>query len=107
MRTRVSMSNKFLYRALLIASVIVSAGYAVNRDFIPDVSFKGSSLAGWHTVGQAAWRGENGEITGVPKDPNGGWLVLDKGLQDLQFYSDLRCTGPCKTGILLRASKTP
>jgi len=57
-------------------------------------------------VGEAAWRATNGEITGVPKQPGGGWLVLDKGLQDVQFYTEFRCEGPCKAGVLLRAEKT-
>ncbi|MFL6450706.1 MAG: FG-GAP-like repeat-containing protein [Bryobacteraceae bacterium] len=101
------MSNKFLCRTFLIACGIVSAAYAVNRDFIPDFTFKDSSLTGWHTVGQVSWRAENGEIIGTPKDSSGGWLVLDKGYQDIQVYADVRCTGACKTGILLRAAKTP
>jgi hypothetical protein len=33
--------------------------------------------------------------------------VLDKSLQDVQFGFELRCTGGCRTGVLLRAEKTP
>ena len=36
----------------------------------------------------------------------GGWLVLDKGYQDVAFYASFRCSGACKTGVLLRAEKT-
>jgi hypothetical protein len=32
--------------------------------FTPDGSFQGSSLAGWHTLGQAAWRASDGVVTG-------------------------------------------
>ena len=33
--------------------------------------------------------------------------MLDKGYQDIAFYSSFRCSGACKTGVLLRAQKTP
>ena len=91
----------------LAAFLIVSAGFAANHDFIADVTFKGSSLNGWHTLGQAAWRADNGEIIADAKGSAGGWLVLDRSYQDLQFYGEFRCSGPCKTGVLLRAEKTP
>ena len=91
----------------LAVFVIGSATFAANHDFIADVTFKGSSLKGWHTVGNTDWRAENGEIIANPKQQSGGWLVLDKGYQDIQLYSEFRCGGPCKTGVLLRAGKTP
>ncbi len=96
------MSKKTIAAICLIGSAILAA----THDFIPDVTFKGSSLAGWHTVGAADWRAENGEIVAKPKQESGGWLVLDKGYQDLQFYASFRCTGPCKAGVLLRTQKT-
>jgi hypothetical protein len=74
-------------------------------ELFPDVVFKGSSLTGWHKLGQADWRAENGEIIGTPKD-SAGWLMLDKGYQDIAFYASFRCAGACKTGVLLRAEKT-
>jgi hypothetical protein len=92
--------------ALAAACLLVSAILAASQNFRPDVVFKGSTLAGWHTLGQADWRAEDGEIIGTPRQ-GGGWLVLDKGYQDIAFYSSFRCTGACKTGVLLRAQKTP
>ncbi len=77
-------------------------------DFIPDNIFQGSSLAAWHVVGQADWKAQNGEITGTGRPGGkGGWLMLDKSYQDLQFFAQFRCTGECKTGVLVRAQKTP
>jgi hypothetical protein len=70
------------------------------------VVFRGSTLAGWHTLGHADWRAQDGEIIGTPRQ-GGGWLVLDKGYQDIAFYSSFRCSGSCKTGVLLRAQNTP
>ena len=82
-----------------------SAIFAASQNFVPDVVFKGNSLAGWHKLGQSEWHAEDGEIIGSPRE-NGGWLVLDKGYQDIAFYASFRCAGACKSGVLLRAEKT-
>ena len=78
-----------------------------NRNFVPDWTFKGSSLSAYRTLGSADWRVENGEIVGTPRAPEGGWLILDKPLQDVQFASTFRCTGGCRTGLMLRTRTTP
>jgi hypothetical protein len=76
--------------------------------FIPDTTFKGSSLTGWHVLGQADWRAQNGEVVGTVKPAgNGGWLVLDRSYQDVGFFANFRCSGGCRTGLLFRAEKTP
>ena len=33
--------------------------------------------------------------------------MLDKSFQDVQFGADFKCVGACRTGVLLRAEKTP
>src|ERR1700682_4313978 len=99
------ISKKSLVAIARTVCVLGSAIFAASQNFLPDVAFKGSSLTGWHKLGQADWRAENGEIIGTPKE-NGGWLVLDKGYQDIAFYASFRCAGGCKTGVLLRAEKT-
>ncbi len=73
--------------------------------FVPDAKFAGSTLAGWHTLGQADWSAENGELIGKAT-AGGGWLVLDHSYQDTAFYAAFRCTGACDTGVLLRMTKT-
>ena len=78
-----------------------------NKNFVPDWTFKGSSLGSWRTLGSVEWRAENGDIVGTPKTPEGGWLILDKPLQDVQFASTFRCTGGCRTGVMLRTQSTP
>jgi len=81
--------------------------FAEGPSFIPDATFKGTSLTGWHVLGQADWHAQNGEIVGTPKPGgSGGWLVLDRSYQDLGFYANLRSSGACRTGVLLRAEKT-
>jgi hypothetical protein len=46
--------------ALAISSAVLFSltGLAAPRTFIPDVTFTGSSLAAWHSLGQAAWKAE-------------------------------------------------
>ncbi len=83
-----------------------SARGAAPKDFVPDVTFAGSTLNGWHPVGQAGWSANDGEIIGAPTRTNGGWLVLDKGYQDIEIYAAFRSTNDSKAGILLRAEKT-
>jgi hypothetical protein len=88
---------------MLLTSLVTGA----PGNFAPDVTFTGSSLTGWHPIGQAAWRAENGEIIGTPKGATqGGWLILDRSYQDVALFSSFRCAGGCRTGLLLRAEKT-
>src|SRR5204862_3724974 len=74
---------------------------------LPDSTFNGSTPAGWHLLGSADWKAVDGELIGTPKSPDGGWLVLDKSFQDVEFGADFKCASGCKTGVLLRAEKTP
>lgn len=80
---------------------------AGNKNFAPDWTFEGSSLGSWRTLGDAGWRAEKGEIIGTPRSEAGGWLLLDRPLQDVQFASMFRCTGGCRTGVMVRAQSTP
>jgi hypothetical protein len=90
-----------------IASCVVVGALASSKEFLPDFMFKGSALTGWNPVGAADWRAENGEIVGTAKaGGSGGWLILDKSLQDVQAFVSFRCTGECKAGLLFRAEKT-
>jgi hypothetical protein len=91
----------------LLVSVLTAAALAlaIGPSFIPDSTFKGSTLTGWHTLGHAEWKASNGEITGRPTSPEGGWLLIDRGLQDLGVYASFRCAAGCKTGIIVRAQK--
>lgn len=75
-------------------------------DFIADVTFKGSTLTGWHALGQSDWKAQNGEIVGAAKSGGGGWLVTDKSYQDVEFYGSFRTGAGSKAGVLLRAEKT-
>ncbi|MGE0404748.1 MAG: DUF1080 domain-containing protein, partial [Candidatus Korobacteraceae bacterium] len=101
--------SRITHRGALIVSVLAVATLAVAKpgNFVPDATFQGSSLNGWHTLGQADWRAQNGEITAkAMPGSKGGWLILDRSYQDVQFYTEVRCTGGCNAGLLLRAEKT-
>jgi hypothetical protein len=101
------MSKKLLFGITAVVAVLVAALFAeLPQNFVPDSTFQGSSLKGWHVLGQAGWRAEKGELIGTPKGASGGWLVLDNSYQDIAFIGLFRCTGACKTGVLLRAQKT-
>jgi Domain of Unknown Function (DUF1080)/FG-GAP-like repeat len=63
-------------------------------------------LAGWHSVGHANWRVEDGQVSGMPQEGGGGMLMLDDSLQDVGFHASFRCAPGCTTGILMRLEKT-
>ena len=92
--------------AALVAFLCVPLG-GTRSTFVPDWTFKGSTLTGWHVLGAADWKAVDGELVGTPKSPDGGWLVLDKSFQDVEFGADFKCASGCRTGVLLRAEKTP
>jgi len=94
-----------LIAALAAFSNVPLAG--TRSTFVPDWTFKGSTLAGWHPLGAADWKAVDGELVGTPKSADGGWLVLDKSFQDVEFGADFKCADGCRTGVLLRAEKTP
>jgi hypothetical protein len=89
-----------------LGAFLVLRPAAANKNFVPDWTFKGSSLASFRTIGDAEWRAENGEIVGTPRAPSGGWLILDRPLQDVQFAASYRCTGGCRAGVMVRSQTT-
>jgi hypothetical protein len=92
----------------VFSALLGMAVFAEGPNFIPDSTFKGSSLSGWHTLGQADWTARDGELAGKSNATGkGGWLVLDRSYQDVAFYASFRCNGNCDTGILLRTEKAP
>jgi hypothetical protein len=102
------MQKKIYCGILAVAGVVFWMSPAsANKNFVPDWTFKGSSLGQWRTVGGADWRAENGEIVGTPKTAEGGWLIMDRPLQDTQFAATYRCMGGCRAGVMLRTQTTP
>jgi hypothetical protein len=95
---------RFRFACAVLASMFLPILQA-NSTFIPDSVFKGSSLAGWHILGQANWQAQNGELVGTGKGGD-GWLVLDRSYQDVALHAYFKCAAGCKAGVLLRAEKT-
>ena len=93
--------------AAIAAMFLVLPRAGANKNFVPDWTFQGSSLGAARSLGSANWHAENGEIVGTPKTPEGGWLILDKPLQDVQFASTYRCAAGCRAGVMLRVQSTP
>src|SRR4051812_22492417 len=100
------MSRRFLSLAAALAALSTVPVAGTRSTFLPDYTFKGSTLTGWHVLGAADWKAVDGEIVGTPKSAEGGWLVLDKPFQDVEFGADFKCVGACRAGVLLRAEKT-
>ncbi len=90
---------------VVIAAMLSAQGPA--NEFVPDTTFSGSSLTGWTPLGAADWQAQAGEIIGRPRaGTQGGWLVLDKAYQDVNFFTRFRCAAPCQAGVLFRLRKT-
>jgi hypothetical protein len=70
------MFDKRTYGIAGLAALLMAPVFGAGPTFFPDKTFKGSSLAGWHTLGQADWHAQNGEITGAAKSGGGGPPVL-------------------------------
>jgi hypothetical protein len=51
---------------LAAIAILGSMIFAASPNFVPDYIFRGSALTGWHKLGAAEWRAENGEIIGAP-----------------------------------------
>jgi Domain of Unknown Function (DUF1080)/FG-GAP-like repeat len=76
-----------------------------NKNFIPDWTFTGSSLADAEQLGAARWTAQSGEVIGTPSSPDGGWLLFKNSLQDVQMATSLQCAAGCQAGLLLRLEK--
>ena len=90
----------------LLMAVAPAALRSAGPSFRPDTTVSSSTLEGWHTLGSAEWRAGGGALVGTPGSGGGGWLVLDRSLQDVGFYASFLCAAGCETGVLLRAEKT-
>jgi len=96
--------NFFISAALGLLGAVPM--FATGPSFSPDATFNGSSLTGFHALGQANWRAENGELIGTPQNSGGGWLLSDRSYQDVALFANFRCTGGCEAGALFRIEKT-
>ena len=75
-------------RVAASAVVLSLAVFAAGPTFVPDSTFKGSSLEGWQPLGDVDWKAQNGEILATPKaGGKGGWLIYERPLQDVAAFA--------------------
>jgi hypothetical protein len=99
--------SSVLATATLAALVATSVTPFANKNFMPDWTFAGSSLAETTQLGDAKWTAQNGEVTGAPSSADGGILLFKNPLQDVQVAASFRCAAGCQSGLLLRVEQTP
>src|SRR5918994_5262248 len=104
--------ERFLYSAMsrficiiTCVAAIASVSHA-NKNFSPDWTFTGSSLADAEQLGAAKWTARNGEVIGTPSSPDGGWLLFKNPVQDVQMATSFQCAAGCQAGLVLRVEKT-
>ena len=90
---------------MIAGSTVSAASQYGPRHFVPSGTLS-NSLDGWHKLGSAKWKIENGTLSGRATGAGGGWLVLDRQLANASFYARFRCKGSCRTGVLLRGEMT-
>lgn len=83
---------------------------AIPPGFTP--IFNGKDLAGWHISqtnhhgNTAAWKVENGVLTGTQDRPgNGGILLTDKKYRNFEFYIEVNPDWGCDSGLFARSSE--
>ncbi len=101
--------GSYLLLAVLLASRALgqpsqdSSVVAPSMTFLPDWTFRGNELTEWNTLGDAAWRAQEGELTAQPSGkPMNGWLVSEQSYQDIGFRALFKCEGTAETGLLFR-----
>jgi len=85
--------------AILLCSLLSSGFHA--RAQTPAAN--GSTLAGWHTLGRADWRVENGEIVGSAAN-GAGFLLLNNHYADVGVRFLFQCQ-KCEMGVLVRLAR--
>ena len=87
------MSTKTWISTLAAVFVFLTAIFAATHDFVPDFSFQGSSLTGWHSLGPASWRAQNGEIIATPQSRRRRLAGDGQGLSGRRVLHG-RCAAP-------------
>jgi hypothetical protein len=88
------MSTKTWISTLAAVFVFLTAIFAATRDFA-GLSFQGSSLTGWHTLGPASWRTRAGRSS-RHRTPDDGWLMMTKVTRTSSSIPTLRRQMRCR-----------
>lgn len=85
-------------------SMALSAAPSPVRNWLPD--YHVHSLAGFQTLGDVDWTWDGDGIVARPRPEGaGGWLILDRPLQDVAAYAEFNCENPCTAGIAVRMQR--
>jgi hypothetical protein len=95
-----------LFFIIVVCAAVFEPATHANKNFVADWVFTGSSLSDTEQLGDARWTAQNGEVIAVPSSPDGGWLVFNKPVQDVQMATSFQCAAGCQAGLLLRLEKT-
>ncbi len=101
------MSTKTMFSIAAAVFCLLSAIFAATHDFIPDFTFKGSSLTGWHEFGNANWRAENGEIVGHSSSAGRRLAGARQGLSGYRILYGIPLRGEMRRGRAAAREKTP
>lgn len=103
-----SFNLKMLFLSILLTGMASytqaqSGTGGKGKSFIPDVTFSGSDLVDWQTLGKATWKAKNGSIHVSSKKEDGFGILLNKNsFQDIGFRSLFSIDGQAELGFLFR-----
>ena len=73
------MSRRLFGLAAILGALATVPLAGTRSTFIPDWTFKGSTLAGWHVLGAADWKAIDGELVGTPnRRTAAGWYSTNR-----------------------------
>jgi len=108
-----------VWKKIACASIAMAATYlllpqaAANKNFVPDWTFQGSSLASMRTLGSVVWRAENGEIVGgslTEKVAHNEFLATKKSYANFELTLKFKLTGTegqINGGVQIRSERLP
>lgn len=102
-----TMRWPMLAPGLAISVAATAAPLSPVADWMPDTIYSGEMIDGLPAGGEVDWHIEGKDIVARPRPGGrGGWLLLDRPLQDVAAYVEFKCANPCDAGLVVRAART-
>jgi hypothetical protein len=95
---------KYFSIAVTAAMLLFLSSFAIHAGLPQTPAFNGTSLAGWHVLGGADWRVDQGNLVGTVRNGAGGWLVLDSVYGPSTLTIGFECKN-CEPGLMIRSGK--
>ena len=96
--------RKYFAIAATAAMLLFLSSFAIHAGLPQTPVFDGTSLAGWHALGGADWRVDNGDLVGTVRNGAGGWLVLDSVYGPSTLTIGFECKN-CEPSLMIRSGK--